>query len=114
MPGSEEIQFFRDLGCNVIELFSEPDGRFPNHHPNPSDPSNLEQIKRAVLDNKADFGIAFDGDSDRIGVVDSKGEQLTGDKLLLIYLRFTKKLVYRKGFRKLVRFFDEMLMKWTL
>lgn len=78
-------KLYRDLGCNVVELFSEPDGRFPNHHPNPSEPKNLEHIKRAVLDNKADFGIAFDGDSDRIGVVDSKGEQLTGDKLLLIY-----------------------------
>ncbi len=76
---------YRELGCKVIELFSEPDGRFPNHHPNPSEPKNLVHIKQAVLDNKADFGIAFDGDSDRIGVVDSKGEQLTGDKLLLIY-----------------------------
>lgn len=76
---------YRDLGCKVIELFSAPDGRFPNHHPNPSDPKNLEAIKKAVVDNKADFGIAFDGDSDRIGVVDSKGRQLTGDKLLLIY-----------------------------
>lgn len=78
-------KLYRDLGCNVIELFSEPDGSFPNHHPNPSDPKNLEHIKKAVVENKADFGIAFDGDSDRIGVVDSKGEQLTGDKLLLIY-----------------------------
>lgn len=76
---------YRAIGCNVIELFSEPDGRFPNHHPNPSDPKNLVQIKQAVLENNADFGIAFDGDSDRIGVVDSRGEQLTGDKLLLIY-----------------------------
>lgn len=76
---------YRDLGCKVIELFSAPDGRFPNHHPNPSDPKNLEDIKKAVIENKADFGIAFDGDSDRIGVVDSKGRQLTGDKLLLIY-----------------------------
>lgn len=78
-------KLYRDLGCKVIELFSEPDGRFPNHHPNPSEPKNLEQIKQAVLDNGADFGIAFDGDSDRVGVVDSRGEQLTGDKLLLIY-----------------------------
>lgn len=78
-------KLYRDLGCEVIELFSEPDGRFPNHHPNPSDPKNLVQIKEAVISNNADFGIAFDGDSDRIGLVDSKGEQLTGDKLLLIY-----------------------------
>lgn len=76
---------YRELGCNVIELFSAPDGRFQNHHPNPSDPKNLEHIKKAVIENNADFGIAFDGDSDRIGVVDSKGRQLTGDKLLLIY-----------------------------
>ena len=76
---------YRDLGCKVVELFSVPDGRFPNHHPNPSDPKNLEAIKKAVIEEKADLGIAFDGDSDRIGVVDSKGRQLTGDKLLLIY-----------------------------
>lgn len=76
---------YRELGCKVVELFSMPDGRFPNHHPNPSDPKNLEAIKKAVIENNADFGIAFDGDSDRIGLVDSKGNQLTGDKLLLIY-----------------------------
>ncbi len=78
-------QLYRDLGCEVVELFSAPDGTFPNHHPNPSDPKNLEDIKKAVIESNADFGIAFDGDSDRIGVVDSKGQQLTGDKLLLIY-----------------------------
>ena len=76
---------YRALGCKVIELFSVPDGTFPNHHPNPSEPKNLKDIQKAVIENKADFGIAFDGDSDRIGVVDSKGRQLTGDKLLLIY-----------------------------
>ena len=76
---------YRQLGCKVVELFSNPDGRFPTHHPNPSDPKNLEDIKNAVIENNADLGIAFDGDSDRIGVVDSKGRQLTGDKLLLIY-----------------------------
>ena len=76
---------YRQLGCKVIELYSMPDGRFPNHHPNPSDPKNLEDIKNAVIENNADIGIAFDGDSDRIGIVDSKGRQLTGDKLLLIY-----------------------------
>ena len=76
---------YRDLGCKVVELFSTPDGRFPNHHPNPSDPKNLEDLKKAVIEEKADIGIAFDGDSDRIGIVDSKGNHLTGDKLLLIY-----------------------------
>lgn len=76
---------FRRLGCNVIELYSNPDGRFPHHHPNPSDESTLEDIKKAVIENKADLGIAFDGDSDRIGVIDKNGVHLTGDKLLLIY-----------------------------
>ena len=78
-------QLYRELGCEVIELFSEPDGRFPNHHPNPSQLSTLETLSKTVLDNNADFGIAYDGDSDRIGIVDSKGKPLTGDKLLLIY-----------------------------
>lgn len=78
-------QLYRELGCEVIELFSEPDGRFPNHHPNPSVLSTLETLSKTVVENGADFGIAFDGDSDRIGVVDSKGTPLTGDKLLLIY-----------------------------
>ena len=76
---------YRELGCEVIELFSEPDGTFPNHHPNPSDEKTLDTIKKRVVEEKADFGIAFDGDSDRIGVIDSKGNSLTGDKLLLIY-----------------------------
>lgn len=78
-------KLYRELGCEVVELYSEPDGNFPNHHPNPSDESTLDDIKKAVVDNNADFGIAFDGDSDRIGVIDSKGNYLTGDKLLLIY-----------------------------
>lgn len=76
---------YRSLGCEVVELYSNPDGRFPNHHPNPSDEKTLNDIKKAVVDNKADFGIAFDGDSDRIGVIDSTGNSMTGDKLLLIY-----------------------------
>ena len=78
-------QLYRELGCEVVELFSDPDGRFPNHHPNPSVLSTLETLSKTVLETGADFGIAFDGDSDRIGVVDSQGKPLTGDKLLLIY-----------------------------
>ncbi len=78
-------QLYRELGCKVVELFSTPDGRFPNHHPNPSDPKNLEDLKKAVIAENADLGIAFDGDSDRIGIVDSQGNHMTGDKLLLIY-----------------------------
>ncbi len=78
-------QLYRELGCDVVELFSEPDGTFPNHHPNPSQLSTLETLSKTVVELGADVGIAYDGDSDRIGVVDSKGNPLTGDKLLLIY-----------------------------
>ena len=78
-------KLYRQLGCEVIELFSEPDGRFPNHHPNPSDLKTLKDIEKSVVENEADVGIAYDGDSDRIGIVDTKGNPLTGDKLLLIY-----------------------------
>ena len=78
-------QLYRGLGCDVIELFSEPDGNFPNHHPNPSVEKTLDKLKEVVIKNSADIGIAYDGDSDRIGVVDSEGKFLTGDKLLLVY-----------------------------
>ena len=78
-------QLYRELGCEVVELFSEPDGTFPNHHPNPSDFKTLAAIKDTVIGEKADIGIAFDGDSDRIGVIAADGTPLTGDKLLLIY-----------------------------
>ena len=78
-------QLYKELGCEVIELFSEPDGNFPNHHPNPSVEKTLDALKQTVVENKADIGIAYDGDSDRIGIVDQDGKFLTGDKLLLIY-----------------------------
>ena len=78
-------ELYRELGCDVIELFSEPDGNFPNHHPNPSDLKTLKIIEETVIENKADAGIAYDGDSDRIGVITPDGKPLTGDKLLLIY-----------------------------
>lgn len=78
-------QLFRETGCDVIELFSKPDGNFPNHHPNPSDEKTLDTIKKTVKETGADVGIAFDGDSDRIGVIDNEGNYLTGDRLLYIY-----------------------------
>lgn len=78
-------RLYRDLGCEVTELFSEPDGNFPNHHPNPSDIPTLDTIRKEVVKQNADFGIAFDGDSDRIGVIAPDGSVISGDKLLLIY-----------------------------
>ena len=77
----------RSMGCDVIELFSEPDGRFPNHHPDPTIPKNLAALINTVKKEKADAGIAFDGDSDRIGVVDETGDILWGDQLMIIFSR---------------------------
>ena len=78
-------ELYRKIGAEVIELFSQPDGNFPNHHPNPSVEKTLDTLKKVVVENQADIGIAYDGDSDRIGIIDSDGKFLTGDKLLLIY-----------------------------
>jgi phosphomannomutase/phosphoglucomutase len=75
------------MNCEVIELFSEPDGKFPNHHPDPTIPGNLAALIDTVGTRKADAGIAFDGDSDRIGVVDEKGSILWGDQLMVIFSR---------------------------
>ena len=78
-------QLYRDLGCEVVELYSEPDGNFPNHHPNPSDIKTLDKIREVIVQENADLGIAFDGDSDRIGAIAGDGTIISGDKLLLIY-----------------------------
>jgi phosphomannomutase/phosphoglucomutase len=75
------------LNVEPIELFFDMDGRFPNHHPDPTVLSNLKHLQTAVRENKADLGIAFDGDSDRIGAVDEHGEVIFGDMLLLIFGR---------------------------
>lgn len=80
-------EIVRAMGCDVIELFSEPNGRFPNHHPDPTIPKNLSTLIGTVRTRKADAGIAFDGDSDRIGVVDEKGNILWGDQLMVIFSR---------------------------
>ncbi|HZR80016.1 MAG TPA: phosphomannomutase/phosphoglucomutase [Candidatus Binatia bacterium] len=77
----------REIGCDVIELYCDPDGRFPNHHPDPTVPKNLADLVRAVDAKGADVGIAFDGDGDRIGVVAPGGSILWGDELLVIFAR---------------------------
>lgn len=75
------------LNVDAVELFFEPDGRFPNHHPDPTVEKNLKHLVDAVKSHKAELGIAFDGDADRIGAVDEHGNVVWGDYLLLIYAR---------------------------
>ena len=73
----------RNLGCEVIELYCEVDGRFPNHHPDPSIPENLADLQAAVAKHHADIGLAFDGDADRLGVVTDTGEIIWPDRILM-------------------------------
>ena len=80
-------ELFRKLGCDPVLLYMEPDGNFPNHHPDPTVAKNLVDLRKAVLDDGLELGIGFDGDSDRIGVIDEKGEIIWGDTLLALYAR---------------------------
>ena len=80
-------RLLRELGCEVVELYSEPDGTFPNHHPDPTVEANMTVLKKTVVEQKAALGIGYDGDADRIGVVDDSGKLLFGDELLMIFAR---------------------------
>ena len=85
--GPTMSRILEKLNCEAIPLFFEMDGRFPNHHPDPTVPENLKHLSAAVRANGAELGIAFDGDTDRIGAVDENGEVVYGDMLMLIYAR---------------------------
>ena len=78
-------ELFKRLGCNVINLFSEIDGNFPNHHPDPGKIANLQDLIKAVKDEKADLGLAFDGDGDRVGLVTEKGDVVFPDKIMMLF-----------------------------
>jgi len=80
-------ELLRQLGCEVVELFCKPDGKFPNHHPDPTVEANLTALKAEVAEQGADFGVGYDGDSDRIGVIDEKGSVVWGDQLMVIFAR---------------------------
>ncbi|KAA0257962.1 phosphomannomutase/phosphoglucomutase [Deferribacter autotrophicus] len=84
-------KIFKNLGVEVVELYCEEDGTFPNHHPDPTVEENLVDLINTVKTEKADFGIGYDGDADRIGVVDEKGSIIWGDMLLIIYAKELKK-----------------------
>lgn len=80
-------RIFEKLNCDAIPLFFDMDGRFPNHHPDPTVPANLKHLISSVLENHAELGIAFDGDADRIGAVDENGTVIYGDQLMIVFAR---------------------------
>jgi phosphomannomutase/phosphoglucomutase len=85
VAGGIAPELFRKLGCEVVELFCEVDGNFPNHHPDPSKPENLQDVIRALRETDAELGIAFDGDGDRLGVVTKDGEIIYPDRQLMLF-----------------------------
>ena len=93
MAGLVAPQLIKSLGFEVLELFCNVDGTFPNHHPDPTVEENLSDLKAAVMREKADVGIAYDGDADRIGVISDKGEVIWGDTLLTL---FAKEIYHQK------------------
>ncbi len=80
-------QLYQDLGCQVTSLYSEPDGSFPNHHPDPGNPDNLRDLIERVKSEGADIGLAFDGDADRLGVVTGEGNIIYPDRLLMLFAK---------------------------
>ena len=85
IAGDIAPKLFKQLGCDVIPLFCEVDGNFPNHHPDPGKPANLVDLQAAVAKHKADIGLAFDGDGDRVGVITETGQMIYPDKLLMLF-----------------------------
>ena len=87
IAGASAPAIFRALGCEVIELFSDVDGNFPNHHPDPSKPENLRDLISALKTTGAELGLAFDGDGDRLGVVTQDGQNIYPDRQMMLFAR---------------------------
>jgi len=85
VAGATAPGIFRALGCEVLELFSEVDGTFPNHHPDPSKPENLRDVVRALQETDAELGLAFDGDGDRLGIVTKDGQTIYPDRQMMLF-----------------------------
>ncbi len=85
VPGAFAPELFRRLGCEVEELFCDVDGNFPNHHPDPSQPENLQDLIAALKKGNAEIGLAFDGDGDRLGVVTRQGKVIFPDRQLMLF-----------------------------
>lgn len=99
MAGPIAPNLMRELGCQVEELYCNMDGHFPNHHPDPTIPENLKDLRDRVLKSRADAGIAYDGDADRIGVIDNAGNIIWGDQLLIL---FAREILSRKPGSKII------------
>jgi phosphomannomutase/phosphoglucomutase len=95
VAGTVAVPVLENLGHTVFPLYCDPDGHFPNHHPDPSVPENLADLSECVRQKGADLGIAFDGDGDRLGAVDERGRILWGDHLLILFARDV--LIHRPG-----------------
>lgn len=87
IAGASAPAIFRALGCEVTELFSEVDGDFPNHHPDPSKPENLRDLMAALQAGDAELGLAFDGDGDRLGIVTKDGQNIFPDRQMMLFAR---------------------------
>ena len=87
IAGATAPAIFRAIGCEVIELFSEVDGNFPNHHPDPSKPENLRDLMAALKSSDAELGLAFDGDGDRLGIVTKQGNNIYPDRQMILFAR---------------------------
>jgi phosphomannomutase/phosphoglucomutase len=85
--GPAALRLYRELGLDVVPLHCDMDGRFPNHHPDPTVPENVADLVRAVAEHGAEVGIAFDGDADRLGAVDARGRIVWGDQLMILFAR---------------------------
>lgn len=85
VAGPTAVALFRGLGCDVVELYTDIDGTFPNHHPDPAHPENLQDLIRALRESDAELGLAFDGDGDRLGVVTKDGQIVFPDRQIMLF-----------------------------
>jgi phosphomannomutase / phosphoglucomutase len=108
VAGGFAPELFRRMGCEVIELFCEVDGNFPNHHPDPSKPENLKDVIRVLKETDAELGLAFDGDGDRLGVVTKDGEIIYPDRQLML---FAADVLTRKPGAQII--FDVKCSRWV-
>ncbi|WP_126444235.1 phosphomannomutase/phosphoglucomutase [Sulfuricystis multivorans] len=108
VAGELAPELFRRMGCEVIDLFCTVDGRFPNHHPDPSKPENLRDVQRALHETDAELGLAFDGDGDRLGVVTKDGEIIYPDRQLML---FAADILYRHPGATII--FDVKCSRWV-